>query len=192
MVYQDINTLITAQVTVQANYVRMNVMEYLQNSLLKNEKLIYWTRPHWIVFAPATAALVLGVAFLIYGPSYLVSGLALYGYSLSQLAALFCFACTVFFGLSALITFRTTEYGITDKRVLMKTGWIMRNSLEIFLEKVEAIHVDQSILGRILTYGTLSVIGTGGTNDPFANVPKPMLFRKRVQQQIDIDQQKAR
>jgi uncharacterized membrane protein YdbT with pleckstrin-like domain len=88
--------------------------------------------------------------------------------------------------LMAYIKYRTSEFGITDKRVLMKTGFVSRNSLEIFLRKLEAINVNQTVTGRILNYGTLVIIGTGGTEDFYFNVPDPLNFRKRVQQQADL------
>ena len=92
---------------------------------------------------------------------------------------------TLFIWIKTYIFYRCSEYGITNKRVLMKTGWIQRNSLEMFLDKIEAIHVDQTVLGRLLGYGTLMIVGTGGSRDPFVNVPRPLHFRKMVQQEID-------
>ena len=67
----------------------------------------------------------------------------------------------------------------------MKTGLIQRYSLELFLDKIEAIYVDQTILGRLLNYGVIIVVGTGGSKDLFTNVPNPLEFRRMVQQQID-------
>jgi uncharacterized membrane protein YdbT with pleckstrin-like domain len=72
---------------------------------------------------------------------------------------------------------------VTNRRVLIKVGFIRRHSLELLLPKVEGIAVDQGILGRILGYGTIIVTGTGGTKEPFRNIIAPMEFRKMVQQQ---------
>ena len=49
------------------------------------------------------------------------------------------------------------------------------------LTKVETIRVDQSILGRVLNYGTIVVTGTGGTNEPFTSIANPLEFRRQVQ-----------
>lgn len=87
-----------------------------------------------------------------------------------------------------IVFYITSEFGITSKRVLGKTGFIRRRSLDIVLAKVEAIRLSQSILGRILNYGDLEVTGTGGTEEVLRFIPDPLLFRKAVQEQLaDIE-----
>jgi uncharacterized membrane protein YdbT with pleckstrin-like domain len=73
---------------------------------------------------------------------------------------------------------------VTNKRVLIKTGLIRRHSLETLLSKIESIGVAQSILGRILGFGTIVISGTGGSKEPFHKIADPMQFRRRVQEQI--------
>ena len=87
-------------------------------------------------------------------------------------------------GLIAVIERRTSEFAVTNKRVLIKTGLIRRHSLETLLSKIESIGVDQSILGRILGFGTIVISGTGGSKEPFHRIADPMMFRRRVQEQI--------
>ena len=86
-------------------------------------------------------------------------------------------------GLSSYINFTSSEFGVTNRRVLIKVGFIRRRSLELLLSKVEGIGVDQGIPGRIFGYGTIIVTGTGGTKEPFRNITAPMEFRKTVQEQ---------
>jgi uncharacterized membrane protein YdbT with pleckstrin-like domain len=62
---------------------------------------------------------------------------------------------------------------------------ISRRTLELQLNKVEAVNVDQSLFGRILGYGTLQVGGTGGTKEVFSIVNHPDAFRTAVQAQIN-------
>ena len=61
------------------------------------------------------------------------------------------------------------EFVVTNKRVIVKTGLISRRTLEMNLNKIESVNVDQSILGRLLNYGTITIIGTGGTKESFTN-----------------------
>lgn len=163
-------------------------MRYLQENLLADEKIIYFTRPHWIVFFPPVFAAILAIGFFLFGKDFFITDYQFMGYRYYDILAVTAAVMSVYFLLSAWITYATSEYGVTNKRVLMKTGLIRRNSLELFLDKIEAIHVEQSIPGRVLDYGTLIIIGTGGTQDPFYFVPRPITFRKRVQQQIDVEQ----
>ncbi len=84
--------------------------------------------------------------------------------------------------IAPLISWFTSEFAITSKRIIIKVGWISRRTLEMNLAKVESVNVDQSILGRILGYGTITVIGTGGTREPFYRISSPLDFRKAFQQ----------
>jgi uncharacterized membrane protein YdbT with pleckstrin-like domain len=95
--------------------------------------------------------------------------------------------------LAAYIRQRTTEMAVTNKRVIMKTGFISRKTLELNLSKVENVAVDQGIFARMLDYGTITVVGTGGTREVFAHVLAPLQFRRAVQEQTDAGQgQQAR
>ena len=84
--------------------------------------------------------------------------------------------------LSPIIRQLTTEMVLTNKRVIMKTGWISRKTLEMNLNKIETISIDQSVLGRIFGYGRLTVVGTGGTKESFEFVAAPLEFRKQFTQ----------
>lgn len=84
--------------------------------------------------------------------------------------------------ISPLIAMMTSEFAITNKRIIIKVGLISRRTLEMNLSKIESVNVDQGILGRILGYGSIVVIGTGGTREPFASIADPMSFRKKFQE----------
>ena len=71
------------------------------------------------------------------------------------------------------------EFAITNHRIIIKTGLISRHTLEMNLNKVETVNVDQSIFGRIFGYGTIRIVGTGGTNEVFNNIAHPVEFRKK-------------
>jgi len=85
--------------------------------------------------------------------------------------------------ISPLIAFSTSEFAITNKRVIIKVGLIRRRTLEMNVNKIESVDIDQSIMGRILGYGTIVIVGTGGTKEPFAAISDPMTFRKKFQEQ---------
>lgn len=76
----------------------------------------------------------------------------------------------------------TDEFAITNKRVVIKTGLISRKTIELNLSKIESVNVDQTIMGRIFGFGTISIIGIGGTRETFVNIRKPLEFRKKFQE----------
>ena len=87
--------------------------------------------------------------------------------------------------ISPIIRQMTSEFVITNKRVIMKTGLISRKTFEMNLHKIESVNVDQSFWGRILVFGTVSIIGTGGTRESFSDISKPLMFRRKFQE-MDI------
>jgi uncharacterized membrane protein YdbT with pleckstrin-like domain len=80
------------------------------------------------------------------------------------------------------IRLRTCEFAITNKRVIIKTGFISRKTLEMNLNKIETVNVDQSIWGRIFGFGTITIVGTGGTKEVFPDIRDPLMFRRRFQE----------
>lgn len=85
--------------------------------------------------------------------------------------------------IAPLIAYYTSEFAITNKRLIIKTGLISRNTFEMNHSKIESINVIQSILGRILGYGTIVIMGTGSTREPFAAIKDPLTFRKKFLEQ---------
>lgn len=160
-------------------------MRYINSTLLRDEIVTYATRPHWIIFTPGVCLLLLTLYLLYSGPGLFSVSMIMFGLPFYKLVSLVVFVVGAYSFIGAIIQYNTSEYVCTNKRIIMKTGWIRRNALEIFLDKLEAINVDQSVLGRILDYGIIIIVGTGGTADPFNYIPNPLAFRKRVQQQME-------
>ena len=79
-----------------------------------------------------------------------------------------------------LISYFTTEIGVTNKRFIFKTGLISRDSLELNLTKVENVRINQSIIGRILGYGDVTVIGTGGTRAVVNFIDNPQNLKREI------------
>jgi uncharacterized membrane protein YdbT with pleckstrin-like domain len=94
--------------------------------------------------------------------------------------------CTLF--IAPAIKRWSDEFGITNKRVIAKTGLISRETLELNLSKIESVSVDQSVMGRLLGYGSVVINGTGGTKEIFHNIAKPVTFRRVFQEMVDKHQ----
>ena len=75
-----------------------------------------------------------------------------------------------------------SEFVITNRRIIIKTGFIARKTFEMNLSKIETVNVDQSVLGRILNYGSITIIGSGGTKETFHKISRPLKFRKAFQE----------
>ncbi len=177
-------------------------MTYVENNLLVDEKIIYFTRMHKIVFLTPILLFLAGILLVVFAPHFFPESInslliplplpaALQfiplppSINLFQTAIAICFILAIYLGIDTFISYKTSEFAITNKRVVIKQGWLHVNSFELFLDKIEGIHNDQSIPGRIFGYGSLQIVGTGGTQDSFFYVPNPLLFRRIAQEQVD-------
>jgi uncharacterized membrane protein YdbT with pleckstrin-like domain len=141
---------------------------YVESNLLAGEQLIYKAHLHPIIFALPIALAAVGISVLI-GASKVPAA----GVILLVLAAVMT--------IPPYIAVKTSEFAVTNRRVLIKVGWLHRQSLELLLQKVESISVDQSLMGRMLNFGTIGVRGTGGSRERFPNIAQPLEFRRQVQ-----------
>ena len=150
-------------------------MSYVDANLLEGERMLYRTRLHWKVFVPPILfALVMSVpvAWIALAGTW-----SAFAWIPPALAALWLIA--------AFVKRQTSEFVVTNKRVLMKIGVFTVRSIELLLSKVEAITVHQSLMGRMLGYGDIVLTGSGGTVEPFSTIQSPLAFRNAVQAASD-------
>lgn len=93
--------------------------------------------------------------------------------------------CGVGFLVKALINIYSTELALTNRRIIAKTGIIRRNTVEIKATRIESLGVDQSVLGRILNFGSITIGGVGGSDAPIRNISAPLEFRQKVYNYVD-------
>ena len=85
----------------------------------------------------------------------------------------------------AWIRVRSTELAITNKRIIAKFGFIKRNTVEINLDKVEALRVEQGMWGRMLNFGTIFISGAGTSVAPIPDIADPLVFRRKFMEATD-------
>jgi uncharacterized membrane protein YdbT with pleckstrin-like domain len=149
---------------------------YIDEILQPGEKVLYSTNAHWIFYLPAIAGWIVALMLLILSRATSVDSLTL-----------LCWAAAAVVAIAALYwTFRawfhrwTTETDVTNMRVVHKTGFIKRRSFEMALDKVESVDVDQSILGRILNYGDVTIMGVGEGRETIRTIASPLAFRSAI------------
>ncbi len=163
-------------------------MSYVESNLVPGETVIYQTRLHWIVMLGhiVVGCLVLGlpgVLLLYYALSH--TGIEIRTLHIMEGGAAALLVGGVVAILMGMVRRNATEMAVTNRRVVIKTGLASRTTIEMLLNKVESIEVSETAFGRIMGYGTIVVIGTGGTPEPFHKVAHPLEFRSQVQQQIE-------
>jgi uncharacterized membrane protein YdbT with pleckstrin-like domain len=85
--------------------------------------------------------------------------------------------------LALIVTVRqlSTEVAVTNRRFIYKTGWISRRVHDIHLAKIESSNLQQSLMGRLFGYGTLSVHGTGVGSIELPNVDDPNELKRAIE-----------
>jgi hypothetical protein len=148
---------------------------YSRATLAPNEIPFYKTSLHWIVFL--RFAFLAFVVFLFVAMPFAIAVQALFGSELGW----FALPLPAFIMLPPALAFASSELVITDRRVLIKTGVVRRQTLEMFISKIESVRIDQGVFGRMLDYGTVMIRGTGGSEEPFEGISRPIQFRNWVQ-----------
>lgn len=150
---------------------------YVDSVLAEGERIVYRASiSHWKFF----------LAYLI-GGLFLLMALALGagigagehpGGSLATVAIPLVIGLALI--LSAVIRRQTTELVLTDRRIITKRGLVSRNTVEMNLNKIESLHVNQGLMGRIFNYGDVTVVGTGASLEPMRGITSPLELRKKL------------
>ena len=149
---------------------------FIDDILQPGERVLYSTNAHWIFFLPAIAGWVVTIAFLVLSRLVAADTPMLLCLSMAAIAAIFALYKTA----TAWFYHWTTETDVTNMRVVHKTGFIKRQTFEMSLDKVESVDVNQSILGRILNYGDVSIFGVGEGNKTIGTIASPLAFRNAI------------
>lgn len=149
-------------------------MSYLDKNLLPGEKVLFRTKKHLIIFAyPVFWSLFcMVVSYYVYSDP-LVNKLLWAFWLVALILWLYIW-----------LEYTTSEFVVTDKRVMMKEGFFNRHTNEMRISTISQVNVDQTILGQILNYGMVS-INAFGAFDSFTVISRPFLFQKVINEQVD-------
>jgi uncharacterized membrane protein YdbT with pleckstrin-like domain len=129
-------------------------MSYIEESLSSEEKIEALFRLHWIAWVPMCLWLLLGLVT---------------------------FGLTWFVALYEFLRLRSTEQGVTNKRVILKRGIVSRRTEEMRITSIETVEIDQGVWGRIFGFGTIKVTGRGLSDVVFRFLDDPMSAKRRIE-----------
>jgi uncharacterized membrane protein YdbT with pleckstrin-like domain len=149
---------------------------YIDDILQPGEKVLYSTNAHWIFYVPAIAAWIAALLLFLLSRQTTTQSIVLLCLAASAVVAL----VALYWTLRAWFHRWTTETDVTNMRVVHKTGFIKRRTFEMSHDKVESVDVNQSILGRILNYGDVTVRGVGEGAETIDTIASPLEFRNHI------------
>jgi uncharacterized membrane protein YdbT with pleckstrin-like domain len=151
-------------------------MRYIERILQPGERLLYSGTIHWVIYVPTFILLALAAAALV-ASTQAKTGTVVYSWTIASGAILVAGIVTF---VSSWYRRWTTEIDVTDRRVVYKSGFIKRHTVEMNMDKVESVDVDQSIVGRLLDYGDVTINGTGEGWETLNRVGHPLKLRNCV------------
>lgn len=152
--------------------------------LADHERLIIDLRPHWValVLPVLTTLLVVAaevVIFAFFDPPRWLAWTAL-GLGLLLLLA---------FPVRSFLDWVTSHFVLTSDRVIHRSGWLARSSMEVPLERVNDVRFRQNVLERVVGAGDL-VIESGGEygQNRFTDIRNPEDVQKLIYEMSEENQ----
>ena len=153
-------------------------MRYVDEVLQSGENIRGVTSVSWVGFLPGLALWLVALVLLLYIAPWSRSSPS--GEFLGWIAFVVAFVAGAVLLIKHWWRRFTTEVAVTDRRVICKVGFIKRRTVEMHMDKVESVDVDQTILGRLLNYGDITIRGTGETMEKLRMIDHPLEFRNHV------------
>ena len=148
-------------------------MDYVQRVLQPGEQVRRISSIHWIVYWPGVAVALLAVVAYWLSETRLLTGLWRYtAYALALVAVVLL--------IQQWFQWWVTEIAVTNRRVIYKKGLIRRQTNEMNMDKVESVKIDQSVLGRMLDYGDVTILGTGEGFETLRTISSPIELRNSI------------
>jgi len=134
------------------------------------------TKRHWIIFVPITMLVIIA----LFMPVMLAHKFGMQGPNVGDVGITELLLLMIFFWGPCHLTRINSEYAVTNKRIIMKTGIIRLKSLEVFHRSQVAISVNQGIFGQLFNYGTIAIHGIS-THQNFAQIHAPFSFKRAAE-----------
>lgn len=156
-------------------------MSYIRKSLSADERILHQGAIHWIIYVKPFLWLLAGMFLLSYATTapYNLPLLILFGSSILLLIGIIQLV-------GAIVEQVTTDLAVTNKKVVAKWGLLSRRTIEQRLGKVDSVEVVQTLVGRVLNYGTVIIHGSGVSLTPITRVWAPLSFRRHVEAAIEL------
>ena len=150
---------------------------------MSEERALFRAKPHWFYLAWPGVMIILGISAVLAGYYYLDDNLLWVGGALLAIALLVLMV--------ALLHYRAWNLYVTNRRLILKSGLFARSRKELHLRQIESVFVDARFLGRVFKYGTVMVIGLGGTRLAIKRVNRPDEVHQHIQRALTFPQPAA-
>ena len=159
-------------------------MNYIEETKSEGEEILKYFNINKWAYLPVIFEILFGIALFFISAKVLgmidFNDIAEISSSMANKAFNLLSVLIILKGVYDYLLLKSLNMGITDKRIVYKKGIIARHTNEIRLEAIETVDVSQSILGRLLGYGTVNVTGKGDSIISFDDIDEPILIKKDI------------
>ena len=165
-------------------------MPFPTRLLAEREHLVLDIRPHWIALVlPTIAAVLIVVAVSLVAanfppslPDWMLIAVLLVGLGLF-----------LAFPVRAFLNWVTAHFVVTSDRVIHRSGWLAKQSMEIALERINDVRFHQTVLERVVGAGDLRIESGGeyGQNH-FRDIRDPERVQKLIYEMAEENEARMR
>jgi len=93
------------------------------------------------------------------------------------------FAVALLWVIGAIKSYFSSCFTLTNRRIILEKGIFHLHTLDMYLKKIDSLHVTRSIFGRLFGYGTINI--RGGSDKPwYFHIADAEKIRYHIQDQI--------
>jgi len=149
---------------------------YVSATLINGEYVVYQTTLHWVCYIQSAICFLFCVPLVVL--FFLTTNLANLEAALLGLIGLWLFLA----GLFGVFNVRSSEFAVTNRRVVFKTGVVRRKTSDLLLNKVDSTSLEETLFGRLLGYATVTVT-VAVEKSKYSRIKNPIEFVRFVQNQ---------
>ena len=163
-------------------------MGFPRRLLADHEELVLDLRPHWIALVGPGLVLVLVIVaeivlFTSFDPPSAVAWVALLAGAVLLIA----------YPIRAVLAWVTSHFVVTTDRVIHRSGWLAKRSMEMPLERINDVTFTQSVLERLVGAGSLRIqSGSEYGQNHFRDIRKPEDVQKLIYEMSEANEARMR
>lgn len=138
-----------------------------------SERLVGKARQHWAVFILPLLPFLFCIFTIVL--AFKVDNGALY----LCLSGFFALLGILGF-IKVLLIYLTTDLMLTNRRIVSHTGLLQRVQFEILLNQIESISITRPLMGHVFDYGSIVIVGAGGSHQSIPSLTKPERIRRAI------------
>jgi uncharacterized membrane protein YdbT with pleckstrin-like domain len=163
-------------------------MGFPKRLLADHEELVLDLRPHWIALVGPAVVLVLVIVaeilvFAYFEPPSVVAWLAILAGAVVLIA----------FPVRSFLAWITSHFVVTSDRVIHRSGWLAKCSMEMPLERINDVTFTQAVLERIVGAGSLRIqSGSEYGQNHFRDIRRPEDVQKLIYELSEANENRMR